>query len=181
MTQDVFSFPQILGYVAMAMWIGSLSLKSDRLLNQVWIVSNVIWLTHYTMLGAYVGAANVLINIIRSVLYLIKDWRQSRYKMHVFWGLVAAFLLSSAITYQHWSDVFPLLASVGTCVAFFLLTGLRGRVLLLFANLGWLFYAVVHGSYGGMIGSAAAFLVTLVTIFRLWRDERAAPPAPDSH
>ncbi len=166
-----FDFNQGLGIVATIAWIWSMSLKSDRRLNQSWVFVNAIWCVHWVLLGGWVGAANVFINAIRSALYLIRDWKNTKYKWHMMAGLVAAYSLASFPFLKDELDVLPLLASFTSSVAFFIYSGVRGRVILMIGHLGWLFYAIAHLSYGGIISTLAVIGISMTTVYRMLKDK----------
>lgn len=166
-----FDFVQVLGIIATSLWVWSVSLKSDRRLNKIWMISNSIWVVHWILLGGWVGASNNFVNVVRSGLYLIKDWRETRYRWWMMWGLMAAYTLLSVPFFKEWSDVLPLLASYTTCIAFFFYAGgLAGRIIMVCGNFGWLGYGIIHGSYGGVISAIAVITISLTTIYRLYID-----------
>jgi hypothetical protein len=166
-------FPQFLGFVAMAMWLHSQTLKCDRRLNIAWLISNFVWLAHYLLLGGYAGAVSVFLNALRSAIYLIRDWRQSQYRRHLFWALMVVYTIVGIWVARDWIDIFPMLACYSTLIAFFVYGGIRGRITMAVGNFGWLIYAFVHGSYGGFLAGIAAQIIAASTIYRLWRDSRA--------
>lgn len=165
------NFAQILGLVWGAIWIASMSLKSYKRLNQVWIINNIIGIIHLGMLGAWAGAANCFVNVFRSSLFLAKDWRESNYKYHVLFGLLAAYAILCTFNFENWFDMFALYNSVTTCIAFFLLTGIRGRLLMITGNMSWLIYSLAHHSIGGVLSQVAIIIISIITILRMRRDQ----------
>lgn len=175
-TFSAFNIAQILGFIWGAIWIWSVSLKSDQRLNRIWIVNNIIGTVHFVLLGAWVGAANCSVNIFRSSLYLIKDWRKSKYKYHVMLALMTIFTIVSLFKFHDWTDIFPLYASYTTCIAFFVLTGIAGRVCIATGNLAWLIYTSYHHSYGGVLSQIAIIVISMTTIYRLHMDHKKSVP-----
>lgn len=169
-----FDFNQALGLVATVAWIWSMSLKSDRRLNQSWVFVNAIWCVHWALLGGWVGAANVFINVLRSALYLVRDWKNTKYKWHMMVGLIVAYSIVSFPFMKDELDLLPVLASYTSSLAFFIYSGVRGRVILVIGHVGWLFYAIAHLSYGGMISTLAVIGMGMATIYRLLRDKEKA-------
>lgn len=169
-----FDFNQALGIVATIGWIWSMSLKSDRRLNQSWVFVNAIWCVHWALLGGWVGAANVFINSIRSALYLVHDWKNSRRRWHAMAVLVLSYSLVSFPFMKDELDMLPVLASYTSSLAFFIYSGVRGRVILMIGHLGWLFYAIAHLSYGGIISTLAVIGISMTTVYRMLKDKERA-------
>ncbi len=170
-TLPPFNFAQLLGFIAMALQIWSVSFKSDRRLNIIWMVSNAFWLAHFYLLGAHAGAINVFINFCRCATYVVRDWRATPHSKTIFLVLIAAYTLSAPFTIHTWVDVLPLLSSYAITVAFFVFSGIQGRLILMIGNIGWLIYALLHGSYGGVFTNITVIALGLMTVARMRADQ----------
>jgi hypothetical protein len=167
-SEDPLSIPQLFGEAAMAVMVAANMFKNDRRLNQTFILSNSLWVVHYTLMLGWPGALACFMHIVRGLGAL---YGPQGHRMKTFW-IMAVLYTAAVMPFVHRpADMFPLLGSYLMCVAFYLAKGVRTRYFV-FASLAlWLAYAAAMGSIGGMIGMVLSLSILLRTIGKMRREE----------
>ncbi len=164
---DWLSFEQILGYVASAILLSGYAIKSDVKTKTVLIFSSVIFVIHFFLLGAFTASAVCAVNAMRNASSIF--WHKSR---SVFLVFVMLYICGAYLTYDRLVDILPTMAAIITCLGMFLLGGIKFRVLVIVATVLWIVHNVVVGSIGGTINAVVLFFIGVVTVWRLYKDDK---------
>ncbi len=171
MSPDFFSVAQMFGHVTFLLGMVTFSRKSDTHFKKWLTAQNLLYATHFYLMGNPAAMAGALLSAARNVLSM---------KTRALW---LAFLLLSlnvalgfVFVHSLW-NVLPLLATAVATLSMFRLEGMRLRCGMLVATLLWLVNNLHTGSIGGTVMETTIALVSVVTIFRLWRDARELPAA----
>lgn len=166
MNQDFFSVAQLFGYATLCLGIITFSRKSDGQFK-VWLtVQNLLYATHFFLMGNSSAMCGALLSASRNVISM-----QTRSLWAAFGLLAINVALGFAFVTSVWTAL-PLLATAVATLSMFRLDGLKLRCGMLVATLLWLTNNIHTGSIGGTVMESLITLVSLVTIFRLWRDEQ---------
>ena len=137
---------QGIGFVAVAFFILSYQMKSNRLLFLFQLIGCSIFAIQFGVLGAYTGALSLLINILRNILLLkvnVWTWVKSKKIMIGILALLAAFTIW---TWDGWISLLPF-ASVGvTTVGYWTDNAQKIRLSQLIGSPCTLFYVVLSES-----------------------------------
>ena len=171
MPQDIFSIPQLFGYLAFFFGVGCFLQKSDLRFKVFMAIECVSYVIHFWLLGNFTACASSAVSVGRSVAAI---------KSRSPW--VAAFfvLLSLGMGVwlaTSWLSTLPILASCIGTIALFTLSGVRMRLLMLVGTALWLVNNIASGSIGGTMLEVVILTTNSWTIYRLMR-EQAAPPTP---
>lgn len=167
-SEDPFSIPQLFGEAAMAVMIAANMFKNDRRLNQTFIVSNLLWVVHYSLMLGWPGALACFVHVLRG---LGSIYGPQGHRMKTFWVMIVLYTAAVFPFVHRPADMLPLLGSYLMCVAFYLAKGIRTRYFV-FASLSfWFAYAIAMGSIGGMVGMTLSLLLLLRTIGKMRREE----------
>ena len=165
MSYDVFV--QGIGLVASALVILSFLQKSDQWFKILVGAGAVVFGVHFFLLTAYSGAFVAFINAMRT--FTSMRFHNSNKLLYFFLSL---YLLAAFVTYEDAIDLLPIISgSIGT-IALFKLSGLPLRVAFVFNEIGWLSYAVIVQSIGGMINNSFTLCANLITMYRLLKDKK---------
>ena len=122
-------------------WVGNLAgvagIISSMIIYQqkerkkllIWkLISDVMWLTQYLLLGAYSGAGIALVSMIRGIVFVNKDsrWAKSRWWLYGFLGLS---LVIGIITWKNIFSIFTMIASVIAIISFWIGNPKLSRIL----------------------------------------------------
>lgn len=164
---------QALGFVAFAINIVASSSVDDRRIRTLLCLSCLTFSVHFSLMGAYVAALNLLVNSFRAFVSL----RYTGTKVFVLFVLVQAVM--SIAFYSQPTDLLPAMASLISCYALFCAQGMKMRIAFLCCTFFWLMNSIVVGSYGGMMNDVFNATMLSITIFRLRRRARMLEPKFD--
>ena len=100
---------QMIGFVAVAFFILSYQMRSNRLLFLFQLLGCLLFCIQFCILGAYSGAAGLLINILRNVLLLMAPkWKWVRTKL----TLVVILVMITGMTIATWNGLISLLPAL---------------------------------------------------------------------
>lgn len=162
---------QGIGFVAVAFFILSYQMKSNRLLFLFQLIGCSIFVVQFGILGAYTGALSLMINILRNALLLranVWTWVRSKKTMMGILVLLTAFTIW---TWNGWISLLPL-ASVGvTTVGYWTDNAQRIRLSQLMGSPCTLLYDVLIHSWGGVLSESITLISIIVSIIRFgWKN-----------
>ena len=157
---------QMIGFVAVAFFILSYQMRSNRLLFLFQLLGCLLFCIQFCILGAYSGAAGLLINILRNVLLLMAPkWKWVRTKL----TLVVILVMITGMTIATWNGLISLLPalSVGiTTIGYWTDNGQKIRASQLMGSPCTLVYDALIGSWGGVLSESITLVSIVVSIFR---------------
>ena len=141
---------QLIGFVATALQISSYQCKSSRKLIIMQLCGNTAFLIHMFMLGGYSGCVNLVISIIRYLIFSCrKPWA---YWKGWPWLLVIANLIVTVLTWENLFGLLPCIAVIALTIAGWSRNGKKIRLASLFVvSPAWLIYEIYTGSYSGIV------------------------------
>lgn len=157
-----------------------LSRKRERILQRK-LLSDILWMGNYLLLGAYTGAALNGIAILRELVFLQRDRR--RWADAPWWPVFfAAFSWISPVL--EWLrlgqmtllPVLPTLGSMLFAIALYQRKPLWTKLLSIAGNLLWMIYAGIVGNPSGLLSSGILLVSALLGLFR----ERTGSPKSQS-
>lgn len=143
---DPLSLPQILGYIATIFGIIGFQQKDDTKLKIFVLMMSGFIISHFILMGSYTAAISAALAASRWGLSIFVAVRKRAYIFVPFF--VALFIISGALTFAHWYDVLPPLASICATFGLFYFTRIRLRLILLFTSSLWLTHNIFALSYG---------------------------------
>lgn len=166
MHSDFFSVAQMFGHATFFLGMVTFSRKNDGHFK-IWLTAqNLLYAIHFFLMGNPAATAGALLSATRNVVSM---------KTRALWVIVLLLALNLALgfvfVHSLW-NVLPLLATAVATVSMFRLDGLHLRCGMLVATLLWLVNNIHTGSIGGTVMEATITVVSLLTIYRLWRDHR---------
>jgi len=153
---------QCVGYVAFVLGIAAFIQTNDRKLKFLISLESVAYAVHFGMLGIPAAAMSAAVSAARNLISI---------KTRALW-VAMLFLVASVILGLHYATS-PLswIPVIGTCiatVAFFMMSGLPMRLLLLTSTLCWLANNIVSHSIGGTALEATIAITNITTIVRMY-------------
>ena len=156
---------QGIGMIGTVLIILSFQCKSTRKLFLMQVYSNLLYIAHFFLLGAYNGCATMVLHLVRNVTFSSKGtWAKWKGWPAV---LVALQVVVTAVT---WSGIFSVLLCVGTTTI--ILSGWSRnaknvRVANFFVNSpAWLLYDIYTHSISGIICEVFCEVSVVVSILR---------------
>ena len=162
---------QFIGFVAVAFFIISYQMRSNRLLFFFQLMGCLLFCVQFCLLGAFSGAAGLLMNILRNVLLLLAPkWSWVRTKP----TLAIILLMIAGMTAATWNGPMSLLPafSVGiTTIGYWTDNGQKIRASQLMGSPCTLLYDGLIGSWGGVLSESITLVSIVLSIIRFgWKN-----------
>jgi hypothetical protein len=160
--QQLFSLAQCSGYLACIVGVAAFLQKQDRRLKALLVCEYLLYIWHYTLLGAPTAALGSLVATVRTGLAI---YTRSYWAVLI---IIAVNIGLAATLAKDWVDCLPLIGSCTGTIALFLLRGIPMRCLMLFGTTLWLLNNVLRHSIGGTALELFIAVANLNTIWRLY-------------
>lgn len=173
---DPLSLPQILGYIATVFGIIGFQQKDDTKLKIFVLLMSGFIVSHFILMESYTAALSAALAASRWGLSIFVAVRQ---RAHIFVPFfVALFVISGVLTFEHWYDALPPLASICGTFGLFYFTRIRLRLILLFGGSLWLTHNIFAMSYGPMVMEGFIFFSNAIMIIRFSIENKKLPRDP---
>ena len=164
-------FAQILGLIGAGIYIASFQIKKVRALFYSQLFGSVFFVIHFLLLGAYAGALQNSLSIIRAILLLFSDRKWA----HNIWTLLAlnvCFIISGIVTYSGLLSLLPVIAMIASTFAMWTGNAFKIRVTqLAVTSPFWLVYNASVISISGIITESFNIISVIVSFIRYGKFE----------
>ena len=146
---------QCVGFVAMVISFFVYAFRDRRKILFSKLLTDLLWVAHYVLLGAYSGAVTNGINAVREGVFYHKDKIRAR---RLFFPVLFVCLnvATLAFSWQGWVSILPAVGASLNVAALWSTNTKRLRVLVIPAMTAWLTYSVlVHSLWGTVVGVAS--------------------------
>lgn len=164
-TDPMLIAAQLVGFAGAAAYFLVFQMKRRKSILGLNVLAASIFILHFSLLGAYTGAAMNIVCALRCVIYYYsdKEWAKSKIWLAVFIGV------SVILGVLTWSDAYsalPLAAMIITSVSFWLKNEKHIRMLTLPSQPCWLIYNVHNGSVSGIVTDLVILISIIISIVR---------------
>ncbi len=158
-------FIQAIGFIPSMIAITSLQSSSRKKILMLQFVCNVMWLSHYVLLGAGTLAVTNVIGLLRALLCYYNDrpWVNHRW-VPVMLG--AMYIAGAAFTFQGAVSILPCIAMLMTTVALWSHNMRLTRMLFLLNSPCMLLANLLARSYSCALIECAALLSFAIAVYR---------------
>ena len=162
---------QGIGFVAVAAFILSYQIKSNRWLFLLQLIGSALFCLQFFLLHAFSGCLSLAVNILRNALMMkYNDWNWVRWKGC---PVIIAVLFTGILIFT-WNGPVSLLAfiaSVSSTLMYWTNSPRKIRLVnLVCASPCWLIYDVIVHSWGGLLSESITLVSILVSIIRFgWK------------
>ena len=132
--------------------------KSEILFMQ--IISYIMFVIHYYLLGGITGAMCNIIGLIAFIIIYFYDKKGLKNKKTLIFSILPFMIVIPLITYQDIFSILPIIASISVIRAFLFKSEDIIRGVGIIAAICWLLYAIVYNSYVAIVFE----IITLITI-----------------
>ena len=163
---------QAIGFVGVAFFVLSYLIKSNRALFLMQLLGTSLFCCQFLLLGAYSGAANLVVIIVRNALLMnirTRAWIRSKWTML---GVLVLAGVGAAISWQGWISLLPLAAVLATTIAYWTDNAQKIRLgSLVCGSPCWLVYDLLVGSWAGVLNESITLASIFVSIYRFgWKN-----------
>lgn len=141
-----FIITNILGTIAFALTVYSFQREGSRQIFAIQIISSLIWIIHFLMLGALSGAFMNFVNMTRSTVLVYLEERFLKFFVAIYLPVMLIFFYF--FVYESLTDCLPFLNGLMGCYIMFVRDNryIVARACLI-GSLLWLAYAIIEASF----------------------------------
>ncbi len=158
-------FIQAIGFIPSVIAITSLQSTNRKKILVLQFICSLMWLTHYTLLGATTVMATNVIGILRALICYYNDRPWAKSKL-IPVGLGFLYFLAMILTWQGISSIFPCAAMVLTTAALWSHNMKVTRFLFLLNSPLMLISDLMTGSYSCAVIEIIAFASFALAVYR---------------
>ncbi len=161
-----FVIAQLVGFVGTGIMFLSYQCKDSGKLFLMQMLSNIAYILHFFMLGAFSGSLNLLVSLLRNfVLINSKNkWAKSDYWIWLFVGL---HIILTIITWKNAFSLLPCIGMIAMAISSWTRNGKKVRYANLFINSpAWLIYDIHTRSYAGVFCEVLLLASVIISFLR---------------
>ena len=147
---------QVVGVLGVAVFVFLYHNKNMKNILRVKLLMDVLWATHYLLLGAYSGFGTNVVCCGRELIFMNNDKPLFKKKFWL-WLFVAFCWVSAALTWRGWYCIIPATVSTMATLSFWQKNVTLARWIGLINNVLMFTYDIFVLSYMGMVGEVLAF------------------------
>ena len=157
----------ILGILAVVLFVFSYQLKSRTNIIIVNAASRVLYVIQYILLGAFEGALLDVVAFVVSVIYSCRKKGIVKEHPQVVFVLSNLFIVGMGmLTYNNFISLLPILGVIFETLGLWLTRERHIRIVSLLGAPFWLVYNFISGAYGSSIGNVITIVSIAVAIIR---------------
>lgn len=161
----IYIVSQVIGFAAFAISILAYHKnKKEKILGSM-VVSNILNLIHYLLLGAYTGFITKIIAIFRDSFIILKD-KNKKYNKSIFlYIFIIIYITVSIITYKNIWSLFPLVAAIIYLIPIWNGNKKMVKQTALLCYFLWLAYNIFILSLAGIISNIVSIISTGIAVY----------------
>lgn len=168
---------QIIGIVAVALYMLSFQLKKRQNIVFTVCLSNLLYVLQYILLGAFSGAALDGLSTVSSFFSAKKNSpkfkRFSKLTAYIMMGLILIVGVSISLIQKRWLELLPILGCLFQTGSLWFEDEQTIRKLSLAGAPFWLIYNFVSMAYGATIGSVLMIISAIIGLIRFRKNKKS--------
>ena len=155
----------MIGYIAIVVSVLIYQQNTRKKLLICKGISDILWITHYTLLSAYTGAAVTAVAMLRTLVFLNKDAKdpKNRKWLFIFLGIS---IISGILTWNSIFSIFAMCGSLIAIVSFYIGNPKLTRILSFPVSVCMLTYGASNGSAAVIINETVVMISSVVGLLR---------------
>ena len=156
---------QCVGILGIIVFLLCFHFNSMKNVLKVKLLVDIIWGTHYFLLGAYSGFATNVVCSMREIVFMNnnKKFFKSTVWLYIF---ILFNIIGAMVTWRGFYSLIPCTTSILATISFWQKNVQRARIIGIANNVLMFTYDIFVASFTGMIGEALAFVSVLTAIMR---------------
>ncbi len=160
----IYIVAQIIGFIAFTVSLIAYHRKEKKNILSNMLLSNILNLIHYLLLGAFSGCITKLLAIVRDYFIIFKE-KHSKFSNKVYLMLfILLYIIAAVFTYNGILSILPLVAAIIYIIFIWNGNEVIIKKTAFFCNFLWLIYNVFVLSIAGIISNIISLLSNLIAI-----------------
>lgn len=161
----IFIISQLIGLIAFAFSLVAYHKKDKNSILSNMVVSNILNLVHYLLLGALSGSVTKIIAIFRDLFIIFKDKYKIRGNIFLL-IFIGIYVIACIWMYTDIYSIFPLVAAIIYLVQSWNGNEKTVKMTALLCYFLWLFYNIVVFSIAGIISNVISIISTGIAVWK---------------
>jgi len=157
---------QLIALFALAAFAGSFHSKTRKGILLWQILSIIIWVIHYSLLGAWTGASLIVVNGIFTTIFVYKDKKNWLKNPWILYIALSTLTLVTLLSWKGFWSIFALLAVMSGITAKWQDDTKKIKLISIVASVFWIIYDLRVGSWGGVVTEAIIILSAAGSLIR---------------
>lgn len=155
-----------IGVIAVIALFLSYQMKSRSQIFMVYAIATLSWLVYFVLKGDFASTLMSIIGLLRT--YVFNKRGKAKWADSILWLFLFLFVMVglTALTFRDWRDIFPLLATAFSTVAFFAVKEKNIRLINLGAYLAWIGNGISKFYWVALIGDVSTFISLVIALIR---------------
>lgn len=153
---------QILGFIAFIVSIYAYQRVKKRDILLCMVISNIINLIHYFLIGAYSGSITKILAILRDLFIVLKEKNKSLSNLLFLIIFILIYIGVSIYTFTNILSLFPLIAAIIYIIPTWLGDSKTVKKTALFCYILWLIYNIYVLSIAGVIANIVSIASIII-------------------
>ena len=160
----VYIIAQIIGFIAFLISLIAYHKKSKKIILKNMVISNILNLIHYLLLGAFSGCITKVLAIFRDYFIIKKEKNHKLSNILYLFIFIILYIIASIFTYRGILSVLPLVAAIIYIIFIWNGDEVKIRRTAFFCFFLWLIYNIFVLSISGIVSNIISIISTLIAI-----------------
>ena len=157
----------IVGVCAVIMFVLSYQMKKRQNIVLCNVISRVLYVAQYLLLGAFEGAVLDIVGVFASVLAQNKDSKYiKKYQTAVIIGVNVVIVAAGLLLYENVFSLLPMFGVLFHTGAFWFSNEKKIRFMSFAGSPFWFAYNFISGAYGSCIGDILSMVSIAISMYR---------------
>lgn len=160
----IYIITQIIGLIAFIISLFAYHRKTKKSIFSTMIISNILNIIHYLLLGAYSGCITKVIAVLRDSFIILKGEKKSLDKRYFLILFIILYFISMYFTYNNILSVFPIVAAIIYLIFIWDGNEIKIKKVAFSCYFLWLIYNIYVFSIAGIIANVISIISTYIAI-----------------
>ena len=156
----IYVIAQIIGFIAFAVSLIAYHRKDKKTILGNMIISNILNLIHYLLLGAFSGCITKLLAIFRDYFIILKEKHPKLSNIIYLILFIIVYVIATIFTYSGILSILPLVAAIIYIIFIWNGNELQIKKIAFLCYFLWLIYNISILSIAGIISNVVALIST---------------------
>ncbi len=163
----IYLISQIIGFIAFIFSLIAYHRKNKKDILTNMVLSNILNLVHYLLLGAFSGCITKLLAIFRDYFIILKEKYSKLSNIFYLFLFIILYILATLFTYNGILSVLPLISAIIYIIFIWNGDEIKIKKVAFFCYFLWLVYNIFVISISGIISNVISIISTLIAIINM--------------
>ena len=160
----MYFIAQFIGFIAFGFSLLAYHKNKKRKILSTMIISNILNLLHYLLLGAVSGCITKILAIFRDIFIINKEYNKRLSSTYFLFLFIFIYIIVSIYTYTNVISIFPLLSAIIYIIVIWNGDEFNIKKITLFCYFLWLVYNIFVFSISGIISNIISIVSVMIAI-----------------